>query len=440
MVRLALALALGLALADGPGPANPSSPRRRPEPPAESEHRSWLTDPRSAVLLTLVAAAVIGGGLKLLREMQARRASARLAEADVTPEEIADAARYGREGLMDLFRLLGTAPDAERRDAAGRALAALWRQDELVGEEEKAIVRRGFSATWRARRRYPRDLAAAIPILVEYGVPFLREADGEVGPGDLAWSFRITGAERASLEVWSPWAAGPGLAEFVIAPSDFPGPGPHRLVLQPRARTLGFDPRPDPDLSPDTFAKPKAPRPEVPTDGWELDLPHIPFSFELDPNLRVDALLAPLDEARGALIGQAVALRPCPSSEDAPPRFVPLNADLLLRDPPALVVSTPLPCDLAHAVFLEFEGVPGRFAAGELVACGPGTGEASGTRTVPLGLRVPLPRGAIERPGEIRLRAILEADPHRGWAEPDVRSIWPGTIVTDWATARVVRR
>jgi hypothetical protein len=435
MGRLAIAL-LALALADEPGPVNPSTPTRRPAPRVETGRWGWLTDPRSAVLLTLGAAAVFGGGRRAVRAVQARRAAARLAESDVAPEEILDAARYGREGLMDLFRLLSTAPDAARRDAAGRALAGLWGRDELVAEEEKAIVRRGFSAIWRARRRYPRDLAAAIPIRVEYGVPFLREAPGEVGPRDLAWSHRITGAERASLEEPSPWTPGPGVASFAIEPADFAGPGPHRLVLLARVRTVGFEPGRDADLFAKPGDKPKDPPASTPTD-WDLELPHIPFNFELDPNLRVDALLAPLDEARETALTRAVALRPSETAEGTPPRFVPINADLLLRDPPALAVTLPLPCDLAHVVFLEFEGVPGRFPAGEAVVIGTGAGEA---RTIPLDLRDPVPPGAIERPGEVRLRAILEADPHRGWADPDVRSIWPGSIVTDWATARVVRR
>jgi hypothetical protein len=435
MVRLALALALTLAL-DEPGSVNPSTPTRRPAPRAsKTERGDWLTDPRTAVLLTLGAAVAVGGGRKLLLGMRARKAHARLAEADVTPEEITDAARFGRDGLIDLFRLLETAPDPARRAAAGRALAALWKRDELVAEEEKAIVGRGFSATWRARRRYPRDLAAMIPIRVEYGMPFLREAEGEIGPGDLAWSHRIGGTQRASLEEPSPWKAGAGLAAFTIDPADFKGHGPHRLALQARARTLDFIEWPDPDLSirPEKARASRA----VPAAGWQLDLPHIPFSFELDPNLQVDALLAPHDEAREAAMTRSVSLRDMAPSVSAPSRFVPLDPDLLLRDPPVLNVTSPLPCDLAHAVFVEFEGIPGRFAAGDVVLCGLG---GSDVRTILLELRSLIPSGLVERPGEIRLRAVLEADPHRGWADPDIRSIWPGTIVTDWATAQVVRR
>ena len=71
MGRLALALALGLAFVDEPGPANLSTSTRRPAPRAETGRWSWLADPRSAVLLTLGAAAVLGGGHKLLMGMQA---------------------------------------------------------------------------------------------------------------------------------------------------------------------------------------------------------------------------------------------------------------------------------------------------------------------------------------------------------------------------------
>jgi hypothetical protein len=35
---------------------------------------------------------------------------------------------------------------------------------------------------------------------------------------------------------------------------------------------------------------------------------------------------------------------------------------------------------------------------------------------------------------------LLTADPDRGWADPDVRSIWPGTIATDWIDVAIVRR
>jgi hypothetical protein len=416
MVRLALLLALSTAPADAPtSPANPSTPTRPPAPRGEPGGWGWLTDPRSAVLLTLASVLLIGGGRKLLKTLEARRASARLAEPDVTVDEILDSARHGREGLIDLFRLLGTASDAPRREAAGRAIAALWKQDNLIAEEEKALVRRGFAVDWKARRRYPRGLNVPTPIRVDYGVPFLRDQDGEVGPSDLAWSHRIVGAERASLEEYSPWVKGGCGTSFTINPGDFSTNGPHRLVLQARVKTEGL------------------------TDPWEIELPHVPFSFEFDPILSVDALLAMPDESRSPQFASAMSLRPVATGNDGH-RDVVLSEDFLLRDPPALVVSTPLPCDLAHAIQVEFEGVSGRYPAGSVVLSGQGVGGESVDRFFPIDLESRLPAGAIERPGEVHLRVVLTADAQSGWANPDVRSIWPGTITTDWATARVVRR
>ena len=77
----------------GPRPRRRAGPRQSldPDPPPRAPGRArgaggWLTDPRSTVLLTLGAAAVFGGGRKLVHGMQARKAQSRLAEADVTPE------------------------------------------------------------------------------------------------------------------------------------------------------------------------------------------------------------------------------------------------------------------------------------------------------------------------------------------------------------------
>jgi hypothetical protein len=386
----------------------------------EDRERGWaerLGDPRNAVLVLLAAAAMVGGGRRWLQVRRARRAVERLERLDVSPEEVEAAAEHGREALVDLFRLLGTAQDPTLRDAAGHALAALWARDQLIAEEEKAIVRRGFAVTWRARRRYPRAMTVPIPIAVEYGVPFLRQCEGEVGPAGLEWSHRIAGADRMDLEQSSPWSPGPGQATFSIEPGDYRARGPHRLALQARARTRGL------------------------TSSWELDLPHMPFSFEFDPDLAVEALLTLPDDARAAVFARAVRLDRPEATEDEP-RFLPLNDDLALRDPPDLAIATPLPCDLAHRVQVEFEGLPGRFAAGEVVLSGQGTraDEPPSLQRFPLGPIAGLPADAIGRPGERRMRALLTADPELGWADPDVRSIWPGPITTEWAEVRVIRR
>ena len=52
----------------------------------------------------------------------------------------------------------------------------------------------------------------------------------------------------------------------------------------------------------------------------------------------------------------------------------------------------------------------------------------------------PIPRDLIDQPGSRRLRVWLEPDPDRGWADPEIRSIWPGTIETGWVNLEIVRR
>jgi hypothetical protein len=369
-------------------------------------------------LIVLLLILLVGGVRKLLRGWRSREAVGRLGSPDVTVPEVEGAVAFGRDGLMDLFRLLGTAETAGVRQAAGHALSVLWARDDLIAEEEQALVRRGFHATWRARRRYPRGLRGPIPIALTYGVPFLRD-DGEgVSPANLEWSHTILGARRAALEMPTPWKAGPGRAEFTLIPEDFETNGPHRLILKSRVRTAGL------------------------RTSWELELPQLPLSFEFDPHLTVEALLTEPDAARAEAIGRAVRLMVQEPDEGRAATFLDLNEALALREPPSLGVATPLPCDLAHTITLDFEGVPGRFEAGGVILSGQGIRDAGGeaTRSFPIGPIAPLPAGTLDRPGRFRLRAILVADADRGWGDPDVRSIWPEPIVTDWVEVQVVRR
>lgn len=423
--RMPLAL---WAQAEGPRPVR----ERRPAPgrggqAAVGEQRTrrhWLREPRSAVWLVLALILGIGGGRRLRWSLRARRAVARLADPDVTPEEIEAAAAFGREGAWELLRIFSTSSSDATRDAAGRALARLWKDNQLVAEEEKAVVRRGFAVDWKARRRYPRALHAEIPFRAGYGVPFLGDDDDNerIRAADLEWSHRVIGARRATLENASPWTRGGGEVVFSILPDDFPTNGPHRLVLQSRVRTAGLP------------------------DAWELDLPHVPFTFDFDPVLRTEAILTLPDAARDAEIAGAIHLRPAEQEDSAPARLVPLGNDWVLRNPPRLVIATPLPCDLAHAVSIELEGIEGRLAAGRVIVSGQGFPRARSGAPTSSELTFELQpvagpiRGVIERPGTRRIRAILDADPQLGWADPDVRAVWPGSVATDWVETEIIRR
>ncbi len=387
--------------------------RRRRRPTSRSAWERWASEPRSLVLLILFSVLFIGGGRKLLKALRARRAVERLGEPKVTPEDIISAAGHGRDGSMELFRILGTGETEAQRLAAGQALAWLWSRDELIAEEEKALARRGFQVTWKARRRYPRDLQTPIPIVIAYGLPFLNDDGPGISPANLEWSHKIAGARRARLEVDSPWIAGHPVASFELIPNDFETNGPHRLVLQARVRTVGL------------------------TESWDLELPHMPFSFEFDPLLAVDALLASPDEARAATFAESVRLVPVDAD------FLPINEGLAIRGIPRLNVREPLPCDLAHDLSIEFEGIPGRFAAGSITVQGQGQGgwgQPSRTLEFPIGPVATVPTETLGNPGIKRIRAWLTPDPDRGWADPEVRSIWPGLLETNTIEVEVVRR
>jgi hypothetical protein len=387
-----------------------------PTPFVAASPFGWLGEPRAAVLLVLVGAIAIGGGRRLLEGLRARRAVARLADPDVSPDEIRTVGEAGREGIVELFRLLETATDAPRRAAAGAALARLWERDQLVAEEEKAIVTRGFEVTWHARRRYPRGLSRPVPVEVRFGVPFLAPGGPGVRPEQLEWSYRIVGADRASLETDSPWTPGPVAVRVEVDRAEGPTAGTRRLVLQARARTAGGL-----------------------TSRWELPLPHVAFTFESDPRLEVAALLTLPDAARAERFAAAIRLADRVPQAGEAPRFVPLGPDLVLRDPPEVRLQTPLPCDLAHRVAIEFEGHPGAVPAGVLVLSGQEAGAPSGSA---FHAPQPEPDAAvpIDRPGAYRVRAVLTADAELGWADPDVRSVWPGTIATGWHEVQVIRR
>ena len=172
-------------------------------------------------------------------------------------------------GFTSCYAFLARSPSEQVRLAAGSSLARLWLLDQLVAEEEQAVVRRGFTVTWSARRRYPRSLTTEIPIAVTYDVPFLDDSGRRVDPKNLEWSHRVLGARRMTLEEFSPWTPGAGRVAFTIFPGDFETNGPHRLVLQARVRTLGL------------------------TDSWEIEPPHVPFLFEFDPILKSWTLFLP---------------------------------------------------------------------------------------------------------------------------------------------------
>ncbi|GAC1448139.1 MAG: hypothetical protein NVSMB9_31020 [Isosphaeraceae bacterium] len=398
-------------------------PRRPRVRQSRTGWQDMIRDPRNAVWVVVGSVILFGGGRKFLQGLRSRRVIANLEDPSVTPASIAAATEFGRAGMMELFRLLEQGKNPDVRDAAGKALSVLWARDELIAEEEKAVVRRGFQLQWRARRRYPREIEGPIPLTVSYGLPFLRENPAGVRADNLEWSQRIKGTGRASLEVFSPWSPGNGEVEFTVIPADFVTNGPHRLVVETRVRTVGL------------------------TESWELELPHAQFSFELDPRLSVNAILAAPAETLNETFAKAVRLvhgQVESEQSEGDPSFLSLNEELAIRNPPWIEVTTPLPHDLAHRIEVELEGVPGWYEAGRLCLISGGIDERSSPALsrsrIPLGSLATLATESLDRPGRRALRARLVSDPHLGWKNPDVRSLWGGSIATGWVDVEIVRR
>ena len=134
------------------------SPARPPRAqlPTRPPGGAGSVNPRRRSGLPWLRPLLIGGGRKLSAWWRARKAVCASAKPTSLPAEIEAVAEHGRAGVYELLRIFSSSPTEALRLAAGRALARLWLLDQLVPEEEKAIVRRGYSVTWSARRRYPR--------------------------------------------------------------------------------------------------------------------------------------------------------------------------------------------------------------------------------------------------------------------------------------------
>ncbi len=119
----------GMRAATDSAPGRPPAPEAsRTAPPAPGRRVvprlvGLPADPRSAVLFFLASAFLIGGGRKGLQAIRARRVVAAIAGSNPDPADVEAAGDHGRAGLIDLFRLLGT---AERPPRSATPPAAPW--------------------------------------------------------------------------------------------------------------------------------------------------------------------------------------------------------------------------------------------------------------------------------------------------------------------------
>ncbi len=381
----------------------------------------WLFQPRSFVFAILLGVLTIGGWIRLAASWRARRAAGRLEESDITPDEVRLAAEHGRIVLPGLMAMLEANQTTDTRRAAGAALSRLWLHDQLVAEEEQAIARDAHEVHWEARRTYPRTLRCAIPLRARFDLFFIdSDTTAESLKADhFQISHWIKGANRLSLETPSDWHNSVAPIEFLIDPTDFPAKGPHVITLHARIRTVGL------------------------TSDWVIELPPRSLTIEFDDRIEIEALYAQPDSDREEQIHSSIRLERETASADQPamPPLL-INDAFAIRDAPYLVVTTQLPCDFAHSVHLEFEEVPGRLQVCGFVCVAAEMTSESHRHISLLPSSISSGQGSpqIQIPGEYRMRVVLTPDAQQGWLHPNVRSVWPGVVVTPWQAVRVERR
>jgi len=410
--------------------ANPSSPVRRPgsrnRGNATRPNSSPFADPRRWLFLAVIGFLVVGGGRKWLHGRKGRALADRLADGTATIDEIRQSHRFGRIVVHDLFRVLTDGSTSDRRQSALVALVRLWQTDELIPEEEKAIVTRAFVTNWRIRRKYPRGLSGRLAIGVIYGLPETGDEQIDRWITDhLVWSHRLTGTRRAADDQWRTLESPSSGAHFGIVPDDFPEVGPHRLILHTRVAVRGL------------------------TDPWQLELPAQSSSFEWDDYLQAGALAGMPDATRAARWQEIFGFRRTDTNEadaghsEIDDRFVlsyPPEPKLSFMRPDNSRIS--LPCDLAHQVWLELDSVAGRWQLGDWILAANAEvcqGEAAFFRMPPQ-IRTASNAPRLERAGKYRGRFVLVPCPELGWSDPAIRSVWPETINSDWFDLEIVRR
>ncbi|MBI1323889.1 hypothetical protein GC170_12000 [bacterium] len=408
--------------------ANPSTPVRRPggRDGSATPKGSPFADPRRWLFLAVVGFLAIGGGRKWLHGRKGRALADKMADGNASVEEIRQSHRFGRIVVHDLFRVLTEDATPDRRRAALEALVRLWKADELIPEEEKAIVTRSFMTNWQIRRKYPRGLSSPLTIRVDYGLPETGDQDLDAWIRQhLEWSHRLTGTRRASDDQWRKLESPKPGSLFEIIPADFPEDGPHRLILHPRMHVRGL------------------------TDNWQLDLPAQTTSFEWDDHLQTGALKGMPDSTRASQWREMLRVRSANASE-SDPVHTEIDDRFALSFPPEPMISflrpgmphAALPCDLAHQVFLEFESVDGRWCLGEWILASNSElceGDAAFFR-MPQKFRSAEDAPRLERAGTYRGRFVLEPRPELGWSDPAIRSVWPESITTGWFDVEVVRK
>jgi hypothetical protein len=178
-----------------------------------------------------------------------------------------------------------------------------------------------------------------------------------------------------------------------------------------------------------------------------LELPATNSSFEWDDYLQTDALKAPFSDEEANQMNKALQWVPIAGSDQVALTLnhVNISPEFAVANPPRCMVERPLPRDLAHQIYLEIQGVSRMVPVGEWVVAlrnSDSVWNHEAEVTCPPWEISPedlLSDSEISRAGNHMIRLILEPVTHRGWANPDVRSVFSGRIEMPWINVELVR-
>ncbi|MFM7317670.1 MAG: hypothetical protein ACKO5E_12055, partial [bacterium] len=367
--------------------ANPSTPVRKPGQRREIPPQSPVGDPRRWVFIAVVAFLLLGGARKWLAASRGRKMADRIADGQASLDEIRQAARHGRAVLPDLLGMLADGKSDEMKSAAFESLIQLWQADELIAEEEKAIITRAFQVEWKQRRKYPRDYDGNFQILGFISLPKIQDESRIVWLSEhLRWETRVTGTRKATDDQWQMIPPDEMQLQIQMESRDFPEDCVHRVMLFTRVTTHGL------------------------TSNWTLDLPGQATSFEWDQHLKSAALKADFDE-KEALIMQEALTWDCNADPDTiGSQLIALSPGFAIHRPPVALLRIPLPRDLAHDAVLEIDEISSKIKLKNYVIASRGSAITlqKQFKMIPLEIKRLIDDSAISRAGKYRARINLQ--------------------------------
>lgn len=399
--------------------ANPSTPVRKPGQRREIQPQSPIGDPRRWVFIAVVAFLLLGGARKWLAASRGRKMADRIADGHASLDEIRQAARHGRTVLPDLLATLADGKSEDLKSAALQSLVELWRADELIAEEEKAIITRAFQIIWKQRRKYPRDYDGKFQIHALMCLPKIHDESCRNWLSQhLRWETRVTGTRKATDDQWRVIPHSEMQLQIHIESRDFPEDCVHRVMFFTRVSTNEL------------------------TSNWTLDLPGQATTFEWDQHLKSGALKADFDEKEATIMQEALAWERNAEPDTMQPQLVAISSGFAIHRPPLAILTVPLPRDIAHEAVLEIEEVSSNIKLKSYVIASRGsvTTPHKQRKVIPLEIAGLIDDSAISRAGKYRARINLQPKSEMGWADPEIRSVWPGPLASPWVEIEIVRR